>query len=392
MPWACLLHETDNAEDALHRLEIPPISSDAKPNLEEDEPDVGPLICARGARAQGKGDTEGDEELWYDQKLKRKLIFSDLPALPRVLEHVDEEFGRPVPGWAFGARKHRDWAGAVPSVWMYRREKASRHRVGERYSPPTPLLRSPQLEESALKGATAEGTLATTAPRDTSPSEGSVVSLGPEEDAKMVDVETRETTETERLPEPMDEDVITYVLIHGHSFSFGIGDLWLWLCHLGSEIESTSIMGIYRLLQADYRVDYLFEVRNSRDAELLLRAGERNTRSAGARYMSRDRFERAIMGQHRFGLDASPPPENLGKTSVEPQQHPNRTRRHEDERTLLSGDQPTFEELFRCQITTTVNLVEESGISLAHTPVLRLLEFGDTPIPHLLSPDNACEG
>jgi hypothetical protein len=36
--------------------------------------------------------------------------------------------------------------------------------------------------------------------------------------------------------------------------------------------------------------------------------------------------------------------------------------------------------------------VEVSEISLAHTSVLRLLEFGDTPIPHLLGPDNACEG
>ncbi|KAJ7877518.1 hypothetical protein B0H14DRAFT_3782639 [Mycena olivaceomarginata] len=126
----------------------------------------------------------------------------------------------------------------------------------------------------------------------------------------MMNVETQETTETGGPPVPLVIDETTYVLIHGHSFSFGIGDLRLWLRHLGSEIDPTSIAGIYRLLQSDYRVDYLFEVRNSRDAELLLRAGERNARSAGARYMSQDRFERAVMGQHRFGLDVTPPPEN----------------------------------------------------------------------------------
>lgn len=129
-----------------------------------------------------------------------------------------------------------------------------------------------------------------------------------------MNAETQEMTETGSPPVPMVEDETTYVLIHGHSFSFGIGDLRLWLRHLGSETISTSIAGIYRLLQSDYRVDYLFEVRNSRDAELLLLAGERNARSAGARYMSQDRFERAVMGQHRFGLDVTPPPENSEKT------------------------------------------------------------------------------
>jgi hypothetical protein len=94
-PWACPLFETDSLDDAYHRMEIPPVSSDAvskgqwaifaQVDPEEDEPDVGPLMRLRGARSRGRGDTEGDEEIWYDRKMKRKLIFSDLPALsPRA--------------------------------------------------------------------------------------------------------------------------------------------------------------------------------------------------------------------------------------------------------------------------------------------------------------------
>lgn len=116
-------------------MEIPPVSSNAvskgkwsvyaQADPEEDEPEVGPLMKLRGARSWGRGDTEGDKEIWYDREMKRKLIFSDLPAPPRILEQLDDEFGRPAPGWAFGSRSNENWLGAVPSVWMYRREKAS---------------------------------------------------------------------------------------------------------------------------------------------------------------------------------------------------------------------------------------------------------------------------
>jgi hypothetical protein len=103
VPWACPLHKADSVEDAFHCLEIPPVSSDAESKgqwtvfveeePDEDEPEVGPLMCPCEAKTRGKGDMEGDEEMWYNRKLKRKLIFSDLPTLPRVLKHVDEEFG-----------------------------------------------------------------------------------------------------------------------------------------------------------------------------------------------------------------------------------------------------------------------------------------------------------
>ncbi|KAJ7790444.1 hypothetical protein B0H14DRAFT_3501611 [Mycena olivaceomarginata] len=311
VPWACPLHDADSVEDALHRLEIPPVSSDAvskgqwtvfaEEEPDEDEPEVGPLMRSRGGKTRGKGDMEGDEEMWYDRKLKRKLIFSDLPALPRVLEHVDEEFGRPVPGWVFGGRRHQEWISVQPSVWMYRREKASRHRVGERYSPPTPMMLSPQPEKAVMEESRPTTTIPATRARDVSPSEGSVVSLGPEEDGEMEDVEKKGT--------PAREDETTYVLIRGHSFAFGLGDLRLWLRHPNTAVETASIAGIYRLLQSDYRVDYFFEVRNARDAALLLSAGERNARSSGARYLSREGFERATSGLQRYGVESTPPPE-----------------------------------------------------------------------------------
>jgi hypothetical protein len=172
-------------------METPPVSGDAvskgswtiftQDEPEEDEPYVGPLMRSCGSNARGKGDTTEDEEIWYNRKLKRKLIFSDLPALPRVLKHVDDEFGRPVPGWYFG-----EWVNDKPSVWMYKREKASRSRVGERYSPPTPwmLSLSPEIP---------------TALRKASPGEESVVSLGPEEDAVMMDIETQNLLEVAEI-------------------------------------------------------------------------------------------------------------------------------------------------------------------------------------------------
>jgi hypothetical protein len=82
-----------------------------------------------------------------------------------------------------------------------------------------------------------------------------VVSLGPEEEGSMEDVGTMET--------PAVEDETTYVLIHGHSFSFGLGDLRLWIYHPAIAVHPASIAGIYRLLQLDYQVDYFFEVRNA---------------------------------------------------------------------------------------------------------------------------------
>jgi hypothetical protein len=111
-------------------MEIPLVSGDtvskgswtvyAQDEPEEDEPYVGPLMRSRGSNARGKGDAAEDEEIWFDRKLKRKLIFSDLPALPRVLEQVDDEFGRPVPGWFFGGRQHQEWVHDKPLVWMYK--------------------------------------------------------------------------------------------------------------------------------------------------------------------------------------------------------------------------------------------------------------------------------
>ncbi|KAJ7300562.1 hypothetical protein DFH08DRAFT_979540 [Mycena albidolilacea] len=267
-PWACPLFETDNLNDTFHRLEIPLVSSDAvskgqwsvfaQVEPDEDEPEVGPLMSLRGSRSRGKGDTEGDEEVWYDQKMKHKLIFSDLPALPRFLREVDKEFSQPVPGWAFGSRRHRDWIGNTPLVWMYKREKASRLPVGERYSPPTPLARSPVMELPPVMMIPATSTA-----HEASPSEGSVVSLRPEEDAEMVDVGTQGIPEEMEPQEMTAENESTYVLIHRHSFSFGLGDLRLWLRHPASAMVPTSIVGIYRLVQSDYRVDYFFKKERS---------------------------------------------------------------------------------------------------------------------------------
>ncbi|KAJ7787460.1 hypothetical protein B0H14DRAFT_3505402 [Mycena olivaceomarginata] len=280
VPWACPLQETDNADDAFHRLEIPPISGDAvskgswtiyaQDELEEDEPDVGPLMRSRGSKAKGKGNLEGDEEMWYDRKLKRKLVFSDLPALPRVLDHVDDEFGRPVPSWTFGGRKHTNWVNDAPSVWMYRREKASRSRVGERYSPPTPRMLSPSSEtpivvapasNAPTSESAAERMPAEAPAREFSPSNDSVVSLGPEEDVIMTDVGVPGPPERMEAGEIPVVNESTYVLIHGYSFSFGLGDLRLWLRLPSTGVPTDSIAGIFRLLQSNYRVDYFFEDR-----------------------------------------------------------------------------------------------------------------------------------
>jgi hypothetical protein len=157
-----------------------------------------------------------------------------------------------------------------------------------------------------------ETTLAITTACDAS-NEGSVVSFGPEEDAEMLEANSPGTVKEAEMREPVAGNESTYLLIHSDSFSFGLGDLRLWLRHLSTVIDPSSISGIYRPIQPDYRVDYFFKVRNSGDAELLLRAGESNFRSSGARYMGCDSFQCATMELRRSGLDASPPPESIGK-------------------------------------------------------------------------------
>ncbi|KAK6971388.1 hypothetical protein R3P38DRAFT_3497530, partial [Favolaschia claudopus] len=90
---------------------------------EWDEPDVGPMMRLEGTKKRGKADTEGDEEVWYDRHLKRKLIISSLPPLPSVLRNMDSQFGRPAPTWPFGARSNEKWVMHSPSLWMYPTEE-----------------------------------------------------------------------------------------------------------------------------------------------------------------------------------------------------------------------------------------------------------------------------
>jgi hypothetical protein len=115
--------------------------------------------------------------------------------------------------------------------------------------------------------------------------------------------------DVEKKGTPAREDETTYVLIHGHRFVFNLEDLKLWFRHPNPAIVPVSIVGIYCLLQSDYQVDYFFDVQNARDAELLLRVGEWNTQSSGARYMSRESFKRATSGLQWNGMEATPPPE-----------------------------------------------------------------------------------
>ncbi|KAJ7898031.1 hypothetical protein B0H14DRAFT_2557536 [Mycena olivaceomarginata] len=157
---------------------------------------------------------------------------------------------------------------------------------------------SPMLENPTMEITPAEPSV-----RDNSPSEGSVVSLGPEEDVVMEDVGTRESLDRVEAGEIPTESESSYVLIHGHSFSFGLGDPRLWLRHPSTGVVADSVAGIYRLLQSDYRVDYFFEVRDVRNTELLLRAGERSARSSGVRYLNRESFEQATIGLRREEVD-----------------------------------------------------------------------------------------
>jgi hypothetical protein len=85
----------------------------------------------------------------------------------------------------------------------------------------------------------------------------------------------------------------TLSFIHGHSFSFGLGNLRLWLQLPSTGVASDSVAGIYRLLQSNYQVDYFFEVQDVRNMELLLCAGEQSAQSSGVRYLSRESFEQA---------------------------------------------------------------------------------------------------
>ncbi|KAF8196610.1 hypothetical protein K438DRAFT_1967607 [Mycena galopus ATCC 62051] len=152
LPWAYLLFSSDGRMEAVDYaisvLSVPSIAPNAntkgvwevyaEEELEFDEPDLGPIMRLRPKKGKGKTDQGEDDEMWYDRQLKRKLIFHDLPPLPAGSVVLEEEFGRPVPSWPFGARANNEWMGKPPSIWMYRCPEASKNRVGEQFHYPTP--------------------------------------------------------------------------------------------------------------------------------------------------------------------------------------------------------------------------------------------------------------
>ncbi|KAF8179815.1 hypothetical protein K438DRAFT_1768837 [Mycena galopus ATCC 62051] len=207
LPWAYPLYSSDGsletAEQAIRALHVPPVASNvvskgiwevyAKETLEYDEPDLGPVMHLRPKKGKGKTAQGDDDEMWYDRQLKRKLIFSDLSPLPAGSVIPDEEFGRPVLSWPFGARANDKWLGRPPSIWMYKSQETNRGHVGEEYHSPTPPHDEPMeidIERAESQQLHTNSVLcATTAkPRLGSPvmSDSSMVSLGDELPSKEI--------------------------------------------------------------------------------------------------------------------------------------------------------------------------------------------------------------
>ncbi|KAF8177168.1 hypothetical protein K438DRAFT_1978810 [Mycena galopus ATCC 62051] len=328
LPWAYPLHSSDGSletvEQAIRALHVPPVASNAvskgiwevyaEETLEYDEPDLGPVMRLRPKKGKGKTAQGDDDEMWYDRQLKRKLIFSNLPPLPAGSVNPDEEFGRPVLSWPFGARANDKWLGRPLPIWMYKSQEANRGRVGEEYrSPPPPhdepmeidieRAESQQLRTNSVSCATtAKPRREPTPPLDTIPrlgspvmSDSSMVSLGKELPSKEigdvampdlfvpgVEIEMAsmelarqrgveaDATEFGMLPSPYRDSegrvATRFLWLRGMGFSSSIGDLRWWVTDLERRESALRIEGIYRVNLPSYDIDYLVETGGVEDA------------------------------------------------------------------------------------------------------------------------------
>ncbi|KAJ7092824.1 hypothetical protein B0H15DRAFT_799299 [Mycena belliarum] len=127
---------TASAASSCESIAPPPVAPPARSYgswtifVEDENDDQEPRMRKRGGRQKGKADLEGEQEMWYDRTLKRKLIFDDLPPAPRGFP-ADEEYGRPVPEWPFGMDSNGRWLPETSSMWMYKRENPTPGRIGE---------------------------------------------------------------------------------------------------------------------------------------------------------------------------------------------------------------------------------------------------------------------
>ncbi|KAF8174367.1 hypothetical protein K438DRAFT_1980394 [Mycena galopus ATCC 62051] len=274
-------------------------------------------------KGRGGTDRDEDDELWFDRLLTRKLIFSDLPPLPVGTEILDEEFGRPVPSWPFGSRSKEKWLASAPSIWMYKKQEASRDRVGEEYV----ALRSHdevpmEVDSLSEQAPSLPPTVTPARSRSASLSDVSMVSLGEElsaeerQDAAMpdlfapgVDVEMASSGTREGTSPPINRHgplATRYVRLRGMGFSFGLGDMQWQIAEMGRRGPVPQILGIYRINLPNYDVDYLLKTASVKDATLLERADTLRAHR-GRVFVNEEEFRCASDSIPQHGLESTPP-------------------------------------------------------------------------------------
>ncbi|KAJ6587427.1 hypothetical protein DFH09DRAFT_1074663 [Mycena vulgaris] len=159
--------DVDNT--AASSIAVPPVAPPAGGGawivFRESEIDDEPVMAEVGGRRKGKAEMSEDEELWYDRRLKRKLIFTDLPPPPSGFT-VDEEYGRPVPGWPFGYPSNGKFLPRKVSVWMYKKELPHPDAVGRIPGNPDPPVIA---ADDADRATSPPASLLPVAPRPTPP-------------------------------------------------------------------------------------------------------------------------------------------------------------------------------------------------------------------------------
>ncbi|KAJ7076758.1 hypothetical protein B0H15DRAFT_805482 [Mycena belliarum] len=259
--------------------------------VEDDDEDGETRMKKRGGRHKGKADLEGEQEMWYDRTLKRKLIFDDLPPAPDGLPS-DEEYGRPVPEWPFGMDSNGNWLPDIPSMWMYRREAPTPERIGEQ---PPILSRAPSTAqeerpvEVPLRGDLSrifEDDIAPAVPNSPTPSDWTERPLSeavlsreatpPSEegtvsppDIRMSSpISERSTPEVEQPPirDCEGRDPTTRVLLRGIPPSWTADSLRRWTRTIGQQDNPLRLRRAFRVVRSP-RIDALIEFFDNHDAQ-----------------------------------------------------------------------------------------------------------------------------
>ncbi|KAJ7709405.1 hypothetical protein B0H16DRAFT_1745804 [Mycena metata] len=306
----------------------------AETELQEGDSGFGdghPVMLERGKNRKGKGEMDDGQEMSYCRRLKRKLIFDELPSLEEEYAG-DPEFSRPVPSWKFWHPGDGKWVKRTESTWMYRREKPDLRRVGETFKPrssiDTPVqardgempVETMQVEtrrrsvEGRQSPASSDGRVSLgPSSRSNSPASmaiddeyGEALRLAeatplPEMDVEMEDGETREGLEGGNSMEEIGaapftdnngRDPTTYVRVMGSSLTFTVANMVGWI-GVG---RMQRVRRMWRIVRG-YTVDYVLETEDRATAALIVQDAKVDSRFRNnARFLEKEEMHNATRG------------------------------------------------------------------------------------------------